>query len=65
MTYSVSETVSMFHNTATSKVTGGSVAEGSARLTHSLVVPGSSPALASYWICSWWSQVQILGHTSL
>ena len=65
MTYSVSETVSMFRNTATSKVTGGSVAEWSARQTHNPAVPGSSPALASYWICSWCSQVQILGHTSL
>ena len=42
MTYSVSETVSTFHNTATSKVTGGSVAEWSACQTHNPAVPGSS-----------------------
>ena len=42
MTYSVSETVSTFHNTATSKVTVGSVAEWSARQTHNPAVPGSS-----------------------
>ena len=41
MTYSVSETViSMFRNTATSKVTGGSVAEWSAHRTHNPAVPG-------------------------
>ena len=42
MTYSVSETVSMFHNTTTSKVTGGSVPEWSARQTHNPAVPGQS-----------------------
>ena len=42
ITYSVSETVSMFQNTATSKVTGGTVAEWSARQTHDPAVPGSS-----------------------
>ena len=41
---------------------GGSVAEWSAHWTHNLVVLGSSPALATYWNCSWSSQVQILGH---
>ena len=35
----------------------------SARRTHNQAIPGSSPALATCWICSWSSQVQILGHT--
>ena len=33
-------------------VTGGSVAEWLARRTRNSVVPGSSPALATCWICS-------------
>ena len=33
----------------------------SARRTRNLVVPGSSPALATCWICSRSSRVQILG----
>ena len=43
-------------------VKGGSVAEWSARQTHNPAVPGSSPALATCWICSRSSRVQILGH---
>ena len=41
---------------------GGGVAEGSARRTRNPAVPGSRPALATYWICSRSSRVQILGH---
>ena len=41
---------------------GGSVAEWSARQTRNPAVPGSSPALATCWICSQLSRVQILGH---
>ena len=40
----------------------GSVAVWSARRTCNPAVPGSSPALATCWICSWSSRVQILGH---
>ena len=40
----------------------GSVAEWSARRTRNPVVPGSSPALATCWICSRSSRAQILGH---
>ena len=40
----------------------GSVAEWSARRTRNPAVPGSSPALATCWICAWSSRVQILGH---
>ena len=43
-------------------VLGGSVAEWSARRTRYLAVPGSSPALATRWICARSSRVQILGH---
>ena len=43
-------------------VKGGSVTEWSARRTLNPVVPGSSPALATCWICSRSSRVQILGH---
>ena len=39
-----------------------SVAEWSARRTRNPAVPGSSPALATCWICARSSQVQILGH---
>ena len=42
--------------------TGGSVVEWSARQTRSPAAPGSSPSLATCWICSWSSRVQILGH---
>ena len=41
---------------------GGSVAEWSARRTRNPAVPGSSPALATCWICVLSSRVQILGH---
>ena len=41
---------------------GGSVAEWSARRTRNPAVPGSSPAMATCWICSRSSRVQILGH---
>ena len=41
---------------------GGSVAEWSARRTSNPAVPGSSPALATCWICARSSRVQILGH---
>ena len=41
---------------------GGSVAEWSARRTRNPAVPGSSPTLATCWICTRSSQVQILGH---
>ena len=44
-------------------VLGGSVAEWSARRTRNPTVPGSSPALATCWICARSSRVQILGHT--
>ena len=44
------------------KSIGGSVAELSACRTRNPVVPGSSPALATCWICSRSSRVQILGH---
>ena len=40
----------------------GSVAEWSARRTRNSAVPGSSPALATCWICARSSRVQILGH---
>ena len=43
-------------------VKGGSVAEWSARRTLNPAVLGSSPALATCWICSRSYQVQILGH---
>ena len=43
-------------------VIGGSVAEWSARRTPNPAVLGSSPALATCWICSPASRVQILGH---
>ena len=33
------------------KIYGGSVAEWSARRTRNPVVPGSSPALTTSWIC--------------
>ena len=36
--------------------------EWSARRTRTPAVPGSSPALATCWICSRSSRVQILGH---
>ena len=36
--------------------------EWSARRTRNPVVPGSSPALDTCWICSRLSRVQILGH---
>ena len=42
---------------------GGNLAEWSALRTPNPAVPGSSPALATYWIRSRWSRVQILGHT--
>ena len=35
----------------TSEISGGSVAEWSARRTRNPAVPGSSPALATSWIC--------------
>ena len=38
------------------------MAEWSAHRTRSPAVPGSSPALATCWICSRSSRVQILGH---
>ena len=41
---------------------GGSVAEWSARRTRNPAVPGSSPALATCWICARSSRIQILGH---
>ena len=41
---------------------GGSVAKWSERRTHNPAVPGSSPALATCWICFRLSRVQILGH---
>ena len=41
---------------------GGSVSEWSARRTRNPAVPGSSPALATCWICARSSRVQILGH---
>ena len=40
---------------------GGNMAEWSARRTGNPAVPGSSPALATCWICSRSAQVQILG----
>ena len=43
-------------------VRGDSVAEWSARRTRNPAVPGSSPALATCWICARSSRVQILGH---
>ena len=43
-------------------LSGGSVAEWSARRTRNPAVPGSSPALATCWICARSSRVQILGH---
>ena len=43
-------------------VIGGSMAEWSARRTPNPAVLGSSPALATCWICSPASRVQILGH---
>ena len=36
------------------------MAEWSGRWTRNSAVPGWSPALATCWICSWSSQVQIL-----
>ena len=36
----------------TTPLLGGGVAEWSARQTPNPAVPGSSPALATYWICS-------------
>ena len=44
------------------EVGGGSVAEWSVRRTRNPVVPGSSPALATCWICSQSARVQIFGH---
>ena len=44
---------------------GGSVAEWSARRTCNPAVQGSSPALATCWICAWSSRVQFLGHASV
>ena len=44
------------------KALGGSVAEWSARRTRNPAVPGSSPALATCWICARSSRVQILAH---
>ena len=41
---------------------GDSVAEWSVRRTRNPAAPGSSPALATYWICCRSSQVQILGY---
>ena len=41
---------------------GGIVAEWSARRTRHPVVPGSSPALATSWICSRSSRAQLLDH---
>ena len=41
-----------------------SVAKWSARRTCNPVVPCSSPTLATCWICSWSSQVQILSHVN-
>ena len=38
------------------------MAEWSARRTRNPVVPGSSPVLATCWICSWSSRAQILSH---
>ena len=38
------------------------MAEWSARRTRSLAAPGLSSALATCWICSRSSRVQILGH---
>ena len=38
------------------------MAEWSARRTRNPAVPGSSPALATCWICVLSSRVQILGH---
>ena len=43
-------------------IIGGSVAKWSARQTRSPAVPGLSPPLATCWICSRSSRVQILGH---
>ena len=43
-------------------IPGGSVAEWSARRTRNPAVPGSSPALATCWICTGLSRAQILGH---
>ena len=44
---------------------GGSVAEWSARRTRNPAVPGSSPVVATCWICPWSSRVQILGRLLL
>ena len=41
---------------------GDSVAEWPARRTRNSAVLGSSPALATSWICARSSRVQILGH---
>ena len=50
------------HECLNLKLGGGSVAEWLPRRTHNPAVPGSSPALATCWICVLSSRVQILGH---
>ena len=50
------------HECLNLKLGGGSVAECSARRTRNPAVPGSSPALATCWICFRSFRVQILGH---
>ena len=52
----------LLHKRHLSEHLRGSVAEWSARRTRNPVVPGSSPALDTCWICSRLSRVQILGH---
>ena len=38
------------------------MAEWSVCWTHNPAVTGVSPALTTFWICSWLSRVQILGY---
>ena len=60
--YLASKQPQSVNSVAVVKFNGGSVAEWSARQTRNLAVPGSSPALATCWICSRSSRVQILDH---
>ena len=50
--------VKLSTNNSMSDFAGGSVAEWSARQTRNPAVPGSSPALATCWICARSSRVQ-------
>ena len=50
------------HECLNLKIGGGSVAEWSACRTRNPAVLGSSPALATCWICARSSRVQILDH---